>query len=78
MTNKENQKRLDNKKYLESEAAGFDKAGSMEYCDCCDYQKLHKESKSGKICIHGYHPKNKELHPYPCATAYNRMKRGSK
>lgn len=67
MTNKERQKSLDKKKWLESEKQEFDMSGFMAYCEYCDNRGgMHGECQATqeereKDCL--------------CATAYNRMKR---
>ena len=70
MTNKERQKSLDKKKWLESEKQGCDLSGAMEYCSCCsecdwwlDICTATQEERESK-CL--------------CATAYNRMQRCGK
>lgn len=38
MTNLQRQKKLDKRKYLESEKLKTDLSGNMDYCDFCDQQ----------------------------------------
>ena len=70
MTNKERQKSLDEKKWLESEKQCEDMSGKMEYCECCSFADwwfnicdATQEERENK-CL--------------CATAYNRMKRAQR
>ena len=67
MTNKERQKSLDKKKWLESEKIGFDMSGKMNYCDACVDRYLFEER-----C--GISQEERES-TCRCASAYNRMKR---
>lgn len=67
MTNKERQKSLDKKKWIESEKCKYDKSGSMAYCCFCSYQ-----DEFYCTAIQEMREQN-----YLCATAYNRMKRNS-
>lgn len=67
MTNKERQKSLDKKKWLESEKKNRDMSGAMKYCKYCGMQYFlfngcdaTQEEREQK-CL--------------CATAYNRMQR---
>ena len=76
MKNSENQKIRDKEKWLESQKVGYDKAGSMLWCEACEFSANCKTSKSGKRCDYGGTTGDFENVPYPCATAYNRMKRG--
>ena len=66
-TNKERQRSLDKKKWIESEKKGEDMSGKMPYCSFCKYKYLKfnsctvtQEEREGK-CL--------------CATAFNRMQR---
>lgn len=68
MTNKENQKRLDNKKIKEQEKTGKDMSGKMYYCQCCKY-------RDGDFCISTNEERVKKS---LCSTADNRLKRGCK
>lgn len=68
MNNKDTQALLDKKKWLESESAGYDKSGDMEYCEVCENQ-----TPSGCQVNQVY----REIHS-PCATAYNRLKRSKR
>lgn len=69
MTNKERQKKLDEKKWIASENAGYDKSGDMDYCEYCDHQ-----TPSGDCEVNQVH---REVY-YSCATAYNRLKRSKR
>ena len=65
MTNKERQKQLDKKKWLESERCEFDCSGMLSYCHWCKHEeslvcKATQEERE-TACL--------------CATAYNRMQR---
>ena len=75
MTNSENQKRLDKKKYYASIEAGYDMAGNMDYCKVCQFSVNCSTSKSGYRCDYGGTSADFDLTPYPCSTAYNRMVR---
>lgn len=68
MTNKENQKRLDNKKIKEQEKTGKDMSGRMYYCQCCKY-------RDGNFCIS---TNEERIEKSLCSTADNRLKRGCK
>ena len=76
MTNKENQKIRDKEKWEESQKVGYDKAGDMPWCGCCEFSTTCNTNPSGKRCDYGGTTGDFDLTPYPCATAYNRMKRG--
>ena len=66
MTNKERQKQLDKRKWIESEKEGYDKGGYMSYCDHCLWQD------SWLNCTANQEDRvDNEL----CAKAYNRMYR---
>ena len=65
MTNKERQKSLDKKKQLESEKAGTDLSGKMDYCRYCLFQRLNG---GGCACTR----EHKEFWSL-CAKAYNLM-----
>lgn len=64
-TNKNRQMLCDLSKWLESKKEGYDKSGSMDYCEYCPYQKSfnceveHEERVANSFC----------------AKAYNRMKK---
>ena len=75
MTNVENQKIRDKEKWLESQKAGYDKAGAMPWCEVCEFSEPCRTSKSGRRCDYGGTTGDFDIVPYPCATAYNRMKR---
>lgn len=66
MTNQARQKQLDKKKWLESEVAGYDKSGDMEYCDKCEHQTPSGDCEVNQVY--------RELYD-PCASAWNRIKR---
>ena len=70
MNNKERQQKLDIEKWLASEKVGYDKAGGMEWCTYCEWTE-YVDNKNGGMCT--YEPTSKSK--YPCATAYNRMKK---
>jgi hypothetical protein len=76
MTNKEKQKIRDKEKWLESQRVGYDKSGDMLWCGSCEFSQTCLTSKSGKRCDYGGTSGDYDKVPYPCATAYNRMKRG--
>lgn len=65
MTNEKRQSQLDNKKWLTSEKAGYDKSGDMDYCNKCDYQTPSRNCS----VKHVYRETN-----CLCARAYNRKK----
>lgn len=75
MTNKENQKIRDKEKWVESQSSGYDKAGDMTWCYSCEFSTSCQTSRSGRRCDYGGTTGDYEKVPYPCATAYNRMKR---
>ena len=53
----------DKKKYLESEKAGFDKSGKMDYCAKCEYSKISS-------CVM---PHSERVRTNACARAYKRL-----
>lgn len=65
MTNKERQKSLDKKKWIESEIMGDDMSGNMPWCYHCDYQNVI----GCKI------PHEERVVSCLCAKAYNKMAR---
>lgn len=66
MSNKEKQQKLDIEKWLASEQCGYDRAGSMDWCNYCKAQK--RSTTQGKVfCA------NKAKDTTTCATAYNKM-----
>ena len=66
MSNKEKQQKLDIEKWLASEKCGYDRAGSMDWCNYCKAQK--QSITQGEVfCA------NKEKDTTTCATAYNKM-----
>lgn len=67
MTNKERQKSLDKKKWLESEKKGEDLSGKMYVCGWCK----NKTRMFGECTASQEEREQKCL----CATAYNRMQR---
>ena len=68
MSNKEKQQKLDIEKWLASEKCGYDRAGSMDWCNYCKAQK--QSIAKGKVfCA------NKEKDTTTCATAYNKMRK---
>lgn len=69
MSNKETQQRLDKKKWIESENAGYDKSGDMEYCDKCEHQTPSGSCEVNQVYRETY---------CTCASAWNRMKRKRK
>ena len=69
MNNKYTQALLDKKKWLESESAGYDKSGDMDYCEYCDHQ-----TPSGDCEVNQVYRETIST----CATAYNRLKRSKK
>ena len=72
MTNKQRQKSLDKKKWLESEKQGFDMSGCMLYCSTCEH--ANHDSEEG-FCKASQALREKMS---LCATAYNRMWRGER
>ena len=75
MTNNENQKSRDNEKWVESQKRGYDMSGNMSWCHSCEFSTTCQTSPSGMRCDYGGTMGDFEKTPYPCATAYNRMKR---
>ena len=69
MSNKEKQQKLDIEKWLASEKCGYDRAGSMDWCNYCKAQKQSTIAKGKVFCA------NKEKDTTTCATAYNRMRK---
>ena len=68
MSNKEKQQKLDIEKWLASEKCGYDRAGSMDWCNYCKAQKQY--ITQGKVfCA------NKAKDTTTCATAYNKMRK---
>lgn len=68
MTNKERQEQLDKKKWLESEKAGHDMGGKMQYCCKCEWQIC---IDYGKWCCGATNGIIQE--GLICAKAYNRL-----
>lgn len=66
MTNKERQKRLDQKKWKISQICGKDMSGKMEYCYSCTFQS------ETHICTQNQTDREKLC---SCAVAYNKMTR---
>lgn len=73
MTNKERQAKLDEEKWLLSEKLGYDKAGGMDWCTHCECAE-YADNKNGGECTYTEDKKNL----YPCARAYNRMKKNQR
>lgn len=74
MTNYQRQKKLDEQKYLVSEAKQSDQSGIMPYCDYCNYSYY----KQTGIVVGCGKPQNEREENCLCATAYNRMVRARK
>jgi hypothetical protein len=74
MTNYQRQKKLDEQKYLVSEAKKEDQSGNMPYCDYCNYSYY----KQSGIAVGCEKPQNEREENCLCATAYNRMIRARK
>lgn len=72
MTNKERQKNLEKKKWLESEKACQDLSGKMPYCKNCYYRGMNYDAI---VCLASQNKRETEC---LCATAYNRMYRRKK
>lgn len=72
MTNQQRQASLDKQKWLESETMGIDMSGCMLYCYHCEHQ-----TDDGFVdwCMI---PHEERVEKCLCATAYNRMVRGTK
>ena len=77
MKNIEKQKSLDKKKWLESEAKGFDMSGKMPWCSYCGMQGFD-------LCDDGRHKgihtictvtQEERENQCLCAKAFNRMQR---
>lgn len=62
------QKRLDKKKWLESEKQGFDMSGCMPYCAKCQYADHSHPTENGKC----YATQEEKTHYSFCAKAYNK------
>lgn len=80
MTNKERQKSLDKKKWLESEKKGKDMSAKMEYCFDCDKFIVYKGHEKNMPCVTTRCDASQEERESQClcATAYNRMMRVSR
>ena len=65
MTNKERQKKLDEKKWIASEKAKEDLSGLLDYCSHCDWQDIYG-------CMATQEEIERE---YKCAKAYNKMQK---
>ena len=61
--------KLDDEKWYASQKVGYDLAGAMDWCNYCIYSIECKENKSGKACTFN------KIKGYPCAQAYNKMKK---
>ena len=70
ISNKKLQEKLDKEKWLLSEKLGYDKAGGMDWCTHCEFTD-YADNKNGGVCTYLECKKNL----YPCAKAYNRMKK---
>ena len=68
MNNVQRQMKLDDEKWYASQKAGKDRAGAMSWCNFCKFQSDNK-------CSYGNKPTDKIRVKYPCATAYNKMKK---
>lgn len=71
MKNTQRQKSLDKKKWLESQAQGFDMSGCMIYCEKCEYADHTHPTEYGKC----HAEQKKREAECLCAKAYNRIKR---
>jgi hypothetical protein len=71
MTNKERQKALDKKKWLESEKRKKDVSGLMTYCGYCEEQGFNRDN----LIPCNINQVERESN-CTCAKAYNRMVRG--
>ena len=69
MKNKELQRKLDQKKWLESEKSGLDKSGAMPYCAYCNFRNK---------CFYCRATQEERETKFLCSTAYNRMTRTKK
>lgn len=80
MTNKERQKSLDKKKWLESEKKGKDMSGYMEQCHMCDECEIVQGYKDGNphLSLRCKASQEEREQKCLCATAYNRMYRKEK
>ena len=73
MTNKQRQKSLDKKKWLESETWDMDCSGAMPYCDFCGKRYIDDHGEIAlTICDATQEERESEC---LCAKAYNRMRR---
>ena len=68
MTNKDRQRSLDKKKWLESQQQGFDMSGCMLYCEKCEY--ANHDTDYGYCKASQEERESKTL----CAKAYNRIR----
>ena len=72
MTNQQRQSSLDKQRVLASKELAVDVSGGMPYCDYCDWQQ---PAKPQCRCLGAHEQRVKAC---ACATAYNRMVRGTK
>lgn len=70
----ETQKRLDKKKWLESEKQGYDMGGCMTYCEKCEYADHSHPTEKGKC----YATQEERVTNSFCAKAYNLSKKKTK
>ena len=73
MTNKQRQRSLDKKKWIESERVGGDLSGVMSHCAYCEKSFLAFQS-DGATSYCGATQQERE-NECLCAKAFNRMKR---
>ena len=66
---KETQKRLDKKKWLESEKQGYDMSGCMTYCKDCEYADHSHSTLNGKC----YATQQEKENNYICARQYEKI-----
>ena len=69
MSNIKKQKRLDKKKWFESEKRGCDMCGQMEYCSACEIKELFGKCATTQM--------EREINCL-CAKAYNRLQYNNK
>ena len=70
----ETQKRLDKKKWLESEKQGYDMSGCMLYCEKCQFADHSNKTESGNC----YATQDQRETDSLCAKAYNKMQKANK
>ena len=71
MLNKQRQKSLDKKKWLESQQQGFDMSGCMPYCEFCEFADHSHPTENGKC----YATQDERESNHLCAKSFNRMAR---